>query len=199
MVETVKGKLDYTANVQSSYLDVVLQKEVANTEAHADLVLEDGTVLAKGVPATVLLGLEKKFAEIRKAYEAIPTLSPGDDWKPDSKTGHFSTERNTVKFKKVFKNHVRAEATDKHPAQVETYQEDERLGLFLTKKETSVLTSLEKSQLLTRVDLVIQAAKTARQRANNQEVKSVHIGATLFDYINSSKKPAKALEIKSLE
>ena len=185
MVETVMGKLEYTAKAVADYLDVVYQKENANTEARADLVLEDGNLLAGNVPATVLLGLESKLKNIREVYDAIPTLMPGDDWNKDAHSGHYKAEEKRMKTKKVFKNYVKAAATDKHPAQVDVYAEDDRIGIITTTKVSSALSPLEKSKLLERVDSLSRAVKQARQRANNTEVSPVKIGKKLFDYVNS--------------
>lgn len=54
MVTTVKDKLDHMQKSQVRLIDAMYQKELANTTAKADIVYE-GEVLAKDVPATVLL------------------------------------------------------------------------------------------------------------------------------------------------
>jgi hypothetical protein len=117
-------------------------------------------------------------------YLTIPTLQPGEDWQKDEETGHYSNVEKKIRTKKVFKNHVKAAATDKHPAQVETYSEDERMGLVVTTKVTSVISPGRKSELLTRIDTLARAVKTARQRANNQDVQNVKLGKTLFEFIH---------------
>lgn len=184
MVETVTKKLDYVAASQSKYFDCVLQKEIANTVAKSDLVLEDGTILAKGLPATFLLGLENKFKRIRALYEAIPTLSPGDEWQKDTTTGNYRVREERIRTKKVMKNHLVSPATEKHPAQVNVFQEDERVGVVTTVKESSMLSPKEKSDLIGRVDSIVQAAKKARMRANSVDVPVESIGKGLFEYIN---------------
>lgn len=76
MVTTVHDKLDYMLNQHIvPYLDAVLQKERANQDAKADIVV-DGIVLAKDVPATFLLGLEEKLKRVHEVLDKIPTLAP---------------------------------------------------------------------------------------------------------------------------
>lgn len=185
MVTTVKDKLEYTENALVEMLDLLYQKELANTHAKADLII-DGVVLAKDVPATVLLNFEHKFKNIRNMYEAIPTLPPEDVWfKAGDKANEYKTDpKLSYKTKKEMKAIVLYPHTDKHPAQLEKVIEDVRTGTWTTVKRSGCLSSLEKSVLLSKVDKVIQAVKVARMRANDAEVELVKIGRQLFDFIN---------------
>lgn len=185
MVETVNDKLRWVGQHVGALIDLTYQKELANTEAKADVVLENGEELATQVPATVLLNLEAKLKEVREVYALIPTLQPGEEWKREE-NGHYSAVDKKIRTKKIFKNHVKAPATDKHAAQVEVYSEDERIGLSVTTKVTSLLTVADKARLLCRVDELARAVKRARQRANNTEAKNVEIAKKLFAYINAS-------------
>jgi len=185
MVETVAGKLGWTVNALGPYLDCLYQKELANTKAHADLVV-NGKVVAKAVPATVLLTLESRLKSVRELYNSIPTLTPGENWQKNSESGHYRVEEKRVRTAKVLKNHIKAPATDKHPAQVETYTADERQGMMMTVKESSMLSPLEKAELLTRVDNLLNAVKQARMRANTQTVDGhARIAEKLFAYVNT--------------
>ena len=83
MVTTVPDKLGYMLRAVGKHYDASYQKNLANTVAKADLVV-NGEVLATEVPATFLLGLESKLKKLREVYEKIPTLSPGVEWVTDS-------------------------------------------------------------------------------------------------------------------
>lgn len=187
MDDTVPRKLEYTAEHVVRYLDAVLQKEKTNQTAVGDIVV-DGTVIAKDVPATFLLGLENKLKNIRdKVYKAIPTLQPGVKWERDESLGAdvYKKAYPDEKFrtKKVRKNHVLAEATEKHPAQVEVYTEDEKVARLVTNTWCGMISSAEKSALLGRIDKLLYAVKKARQRANMTKVVDTTIGKELFEYI----------------
>ena len=161
-----------------------LGQELANTEAKADIEL-DGKILAASVPATMLLHLEGKLKALRELYLAIPTLPPGESWERNEVGNHEVTTK-TVRTQKVLKNHVQAPATERHPAQVQTYSEDVRVGLAVTVKETSVLSVKDKSDLLARLDRLAVAVKQARQRANMTEVPKADIGKKLFAFIHGT-------------
>ena len=185
--DTVPDKLKYTEGHIVRYLDAVLQKERTNQEARSDLTV-DGAVIAKDVPATFLLGLETKLKTVRAVYEAIPTLQPGIKWEKDDDQGENVYRRThpeeKFRTKKNMKNHVVAEATKEHPAQVQVYNEDEKVARLITDTWCGMISPAEKSALLGRVDKLIRAVKKARQKANTTEVVKTTVGKELFTYIN---------------
>ena len=185
MVTTVPKKLDHTQEVVVRYLDGMAQKEFTNTEATAVLEVDGKPLIDMPLPATLLLALEGRLKQLREVYNAIPTLDPSETWHWDDKTKTYEAEaKQTYKAKKVYRNHVKAPATDKHPAQVETYTEDERVGTWTEKKWSGMVTPAEKALLLERLDVLARAVKQARQRANDTEVKKLSVGDALFNFIN---------------
>ncbi len=189
LVTTVAAKLKYFAGPNIRALDAYLQKEATNQIAVADLEI-DGTVIAAKVPATVLLGLETKLAELRTVYEAIPTLAPGPTWVADPEQGAdvWRSEHPDVTFrtKRVVKPVVMAPPTKEHPAQVQAIQEDVPTAKITTQNWSGMISSAQKSDLLERVDKLIRATKRARQRANAATVVEAHIGKALFAYLHGS-------------
>jgi len=186
--DTVLAKLDYTANHITRYFDAVLQKERTNQEAVADLVV-DGVKIAEAVPATFLLGLENKLAKVRDdIYASMPTLQPGITWVLDDNAGFnvFKKAHSDEKFRtrKIMKNHVVSEPTKEHPAQVQIYNEDEKVAKIVTDIWCGMVSSAQKSAIIGRVDKLIRAVKKARQKANSTEVVKVTIGKEIFKYIN---------------
>lgn len=186
MVTTVEAKLDHTAGIVGKYLNAMAEKELTNTEAKAQIIVDGVPLLQEELPATLLLALEGKLKQIREIYNSIPTLDPAETWKWDNQTRTFEADaKESFKLKKVMKNHVKAPATDKHPAQVEVYSEDVRVGKWTEKKWSGMLTPAQKSDLIAQIDKLTQAVKQARQRANDAQVKkTADIAAALFDFIN---------------
>jgi len=167
----------------SDWLDAAMQKEITNQVTGADIVV-DGVTLFENMPATALLNLEAKLVEIRQVFSQMPTNDPSEKWLWDADLGCFITRpRYTYKTKKILRNHVKAEATKEHPAQVEVYTEDARVGTWTTLIHSGMLTPVEKQNRLKRVDALIRAVKQARQRANAIDVVDVHLGKKLFAYI----------------
>ncbi|MBD3408195.1 MAG: hypothetical protein GF411_18885 [Candidatus Lokiarchaeota archaeon] len=191
MVTTVDEKLDYIFSESIiPYLDVLIQKERTNQEARTDLVV-DGVTIAKDVPATFLLGLETRLKDIRQVLDNIPTLQPGIKWEKDethvkATTGTVYKTANPVekrRTKKVVQHKVLYDATDKHPAQIEKWNEDAPIGKFIETHWSGVLSPADKSSIISRVDKLQRAVKKARQRANEQEILNVTIGKEIANYI----------------
>lgn len=189
MVTTVFDKLLYTTGPNVRALDAYLQKEATNQKAFADIVVDD-KIIATSVPATVLLGLETKLAELRTVYEAIPTLAPGPTWVEDrtrrAHGGIYGSEHADVTFRtrKTVKPIILSPATKEHPAQVNAIQEDMPVAKITTHHWSGMLTSAQKSDLLGRIDKLLRAVKRARQRANATEVVAGKIGGVLFAFIH---------------
>lgn len=185
--ETVPSKLKYVGKSVARWLDVVLQKEATNQQAVADLVV-DGVTLATAVPATFLLGLENKVKRLRDMYLHIPTLQPGIRWEPAPSEGEdvFTAADPIERFitQKTTKSTVLYEATKEHPAQIDKWNEDVKVGRYIIRATSGMITPARKAEILDRLDKLGQAAKAARMRANSTEVLNANIGRTLVDYIN---------------
>jgi len=184
---TVDEKLDYTKETVIRFFDAFLQKECTNQVAKADLEV-DGRIILTDVPATALLGFENKLKGVRLYYQAIPTLPPGTHWVPDEtqRPGVFKAETPEVREKteKDIEHKVVVAATEHHPAQIAERSITQTVGIFTTDKWCGMLTPGKKSELLGRLDKLIQACKRARQRANSTEVVHRTIGKEMFDYIH---------------
>lgn len=184
LATTVSDELGVVRLAFGHWLDASIQKEVTNTKTLADVVI-DGEVLLAGLPATALLNLESKLAELRKAYSLIPTNDPAEQWGFDTQQGcYVSGLRITYKTKKTLLSHIAYEATPEHPAQVKTFSEDVRIGAWTTVIHSGAETPANKQRFLSRIDALAQAVKQARQRANSIDVEDVHVAIALFDYIH---------------
>jgi hypothetical protein len=88
-----------------------------------------------------------------------------------------------VRTKKIPRNHVKAEATEKKPTQVEVYYEDVSVGYWRTVKFSGALPAQRVNELLSRVEKLQQAVKFAREEANNLEIEDQQIGVRIFEYL----------------
>ncbi|GCE21057.1 hypothetical protein KDK_48570 [Dictyobacter kobayashii] len=91
----------------------------------------------------------------------------------------------TIKTKKIPRNHVKAEATEKHPAQVEVYYEDVVVGNWRTIKFSGALPARRVNELLNRVDKLQEAVKFAREEANNHDITEQKVGSAILNYLFS--------------
>ncbi|MGW7006738.1 DUF7873 family protein [Streptomyces sp. NPDC054933] len=172
-----------TATTLTRLFDVTATKDWANCTARADITVE-GRVLLREVPVSYLLFLEKQLAELSTFVRKLPVLDGAESWSLDPSTDWWRTEPvRTVRTKKVPRNHVKAEATDKHPAQVEVYYEDVPVGYWTTVKFSGALPARRVNELLARVEKLQQAVKFAREEANGTEVTDQHVGDAVFGYL----------------
>jgi hypothetical protein len=163
--------------------DVVATQDRANCQAKANIVV-DGTTVLKDVSVTTLLFLEKQLVDIHTFVEKLPTLDPGESWEYSPDVDYYASEPyQTTKTKKVLKNHVKAEATKEHPAQVDTYTEDVIVGHWTTIKFSGAMPARMKNEVLDRVRKLQEAVKCAREEANSMEVQPVKIGAAVLQYV----------------
>lgn len=163
--------------------DVTATKDWANVTARADVVVDGRTILVD-VPVTYLLFLEKQLVDLHTFVRKLPVLDPAESWGFDNSADCWATEPvETVRTKKIPRNHVKAEATEKHPAQVEVYYEDVPVGYWRTVKFSGAVAATRVNELLERVEKLQQAVKFAREEANSTEVTDVRAGEKVLGYL----------------
>jgi hypothetical protein len=180
---TVKDAIGSVIGALVELFDVVATQDHANCSAKADVTVDTNSVL-KDVPVTTLLFLEKQLVDIHTFVEKMPTLDPGEAWAYNSEVDHYASEpHQTTKTKKVLKNHVKAEATKEHPAQVETYTEDVVVGYWTTVKFSGAIPARERNEILQRVRKLQEAVKCAREEANAKDVHLRKIGNAVLQFV----------------
>ncbi|GAT71292.1 hypothetical protein HS048_30155 [Planomonospora sp. ID91781] len=178
-----EGVLKDVGAALTRLFDVTATKDWANCEARADVRI-DGTVLLADVPVTYLLFLEKQLTDLHTLIAKLPTLDPSETWTLDENTDTWRTEPvKTTRTKKVPRNHVLSEATDKHPAQVQVYNEDVVVGYWTKVSFSGALPQRRVNELLGRVQKLQDAVKYAREEANGIEITDRRIGETVFGYL----------------
>jgi hypothetical protein len=186
---TVYEKLDYAFISVVNSIDVTATKESANQLASSDVVL-DGEVFFTALPATTLLTLETRLKRLFEVFKHIPTLAPGRKWERDGNKGKHiwvdSEPEAKFRTQRTTKHKILVEATEHHPAQVDKWQEDDRIGKYITTTWSGMIHPAQKSELLSRTNKLIAAVKEARQRANTQPIENVSIGSAIKKYLLES-------------
>lgn len=178
--------LKSTAAVLTRLFDVTATKDWANCEARAHVTV-DGRELVRDVPVSYLLFLEKQLVDLHTFIRKLPVLDGAEAWNLDASTDAWKTEPvRTIRTRKVPRNHVKAEATEKHPAQVEVYYEDVAVGYWTTVKFSGALPARRVNELLERVEKLQQAVKFAREEANGAEVTDQRVGDAVFGFLFGS-------------
>ena len=172
-----------TAATLTRLFDVTATKDWANCVAKADVTV-DGHTLVEGAPVSYLLFLEKQLVDLHTFVKKLPVLDPSESWTRDESSDAWRTEPvKTHRTKKVYRNHVKAEATKEHPAQVEVYTEDATVGYWTLVKFSGALPARRVNDLLERVEKLQHAVKFAREEANGTEVTDQHVGGAVFGYL----------------
>lgn len=183
VVIRVEETIDELTKVLGELFDVTAQKDATNMNAKADVVLPNGTVLLKGVPATHLLFLERKLVDLINFAEKLPVQDPAESWKLDGSQNLYVTDpTKTVKTKKVESIQVVVQPTKEHPAQTAKITQDEIIGDWSTVKFTSALQHDRVKQIVARAKILAKAVKIAREEANTVEVVSLK-SSPLLSYI----------------
>lgn len=160
-------------------IDVQASVDTTNGEAKASIDWDGYT--SGLLPATTLLWLEKNLVDLRTLIAKAPLLDPAKAWELDENLGLYATKpRDTLKTKKVLQNHVKAAATDKHPAQVDVYTADVTVGYWTGVDLSGAIPATRQRELLARIDSLLEAVKLARNEANRAEVQDVRVGTDLL-------------------
>lgn len=183
---TVEDVLADFRQAQGALLDLTAQKVYANAVARGDVEV-DGVVVLKAVPVEYLLYLEKRLHDMRTAFSAIPTLDPSAAWPARNTDGFWATAKTTThRTKKVPRTLVKAVSTDKHPAQVDVWYEDETVGYWDTTRFSGAMQGKDRQALLMRLHRLEQAVQRARSQAATIEAAPQPIAATVFDFLFSA-------------
>lgn len=163
--------------------DITATKDFGNVAAYSDVVV-DGKILVKGAPVPYLLFLEKQLTDLHTVIKTIPTHSSTRTWTWDDSSDCWKSDTvTTTKTQKIPRNHVKAEATDRHPAQVEIYHEDVVIGNWATVLLTSSLPATKVREMADRVLKLRAAVQYAREEANATVVQDVKVGHAIFDFV----------------
>ena len=179
----VEEQLREVAKAMTRLFDVTATKDRTNAAATADVVV-DGEVLLAEVPVTYLLFLEKQLAELQTLVKGLPVLDAAESWTFNDSANCYATDPvKTVRTKKVPRNHVKAEATEEHPAQVEVYYEDVPVGYWTTVKFSGAAPAKRVATLSDRLEKLQHAVKFAREEANGAEAIEERFGEKIFSYL----------------
>lgn len=187
---SVATELEWLSDKVSKALDCAHSIDYANCTAKADVVLDNGTTILTGVPATSLLQLEHRLAELQAFVVAIPTLDPAKGFKLDLDAGEGIFKAVDVikpRTEKITTALVLYPHSDKHPAQVEKVVSDKTVGYTTTQEWSALITTAEKGRMLDRLENLTRAVKQARSRANDIEVPTQKIGERILGFVFNGK------------
>jgi hypothetical protein len=167
------------------YLSVAATRDFGNcsASARADVKVGDDVIVAHA-PVSFLLSLEKELVSLQTLLSNLPLLDSATTWSFDEQNGVYRAEPvQTTRTKKVPKAFVKAEATEKHPAQVEMFTEDVIVGIWTNIKLSGAIPETRRRQLVARVVELQKAVKFAREQANGAEVDRLQTGDAIMSFL----------------
>ncbi len=183
----VHDDLKRLASLETQLFNIVAARDFTNATVGATAnIIVDGTALVENAPVPFLLWLEKQLTDMHTIIGKLPTLDPSERWTwSDTDNCYVAEAVEKISTKKVIRNHVLAPATDKHPAQVQPYNEDVKAGTWKETKFSGALPAKDVADMLERVEALQAAVKVAREEANSAPAVEPKIGAEVFKYIFS--------------
>jgi hypothetical protein len=180
---TALDQISVYFTAQSRLLDLNLTKDTANQGACADIAV-DGVTLATAVPVSTLLFLEKQLKEMAAIVAKLPALDPTEKWSFSENTNTWVTEpTQTHRSKKALKAVEVSPATDKFPAQIREFTEDNVVGYWTTVKSSGAMPAAQIRAINDRLAALVTAVKVAREAANQAEVVERTMGDALLGYV----------------
>jgi hypothetical protein len=184
---TVGEKLLWGFGEVAQALDLDFQIDATNQEASATLECEGLKI--ENVPTTFLLDLEAYLSQFRSMCEGCQVLDPKVEWEqaPDMGEGVWRSKHPEIAYRtaKVRKSNILVEATEHHPAQIDQWNEEERVGKYVTKRWSGAVTAHQKSELLKAIDKLLVATKKALSQGNRIEHSKKKIADTITSWIIS--------------
>lgn len=180
--------LAHVAGAYTRLFDLELTMDTADTTAFADLIIattSGSVVLVERVPATTLLFLRKKLVDLRTFVSKLPTHDREFDWEQtgDEAGVYRSQPIQTVRTKKVRVHKIVVAPTEHHPAQTDSWQEDQPTGTWTLIKFTGALPHARYVELLTRVDFLIEAVERALEQTKQVDAPDLKMGDKLFKFV----------------
>jgi len=180
----VKDLLNETSERMTEIFDIIAVQEYANCVARADIKV-NGIIVAKDVPVTYMLFLEKQLDHAKTIVSKVPVLASDVNWRQSTNDPSVYVADTVVtnRTKKVPKAFIKAPATDKHPAQVEMFTEDVIVGNWNKTDISGAISIKERDEILKRIDTLRDAVKSAREEANMTDVQNIKIGGAITSFI----------------
>jgi len=176
VIEQQNGRL-------AELFDATATRDWTNCEAHADVVVE-GQVFLEAAPVHYLLYLEKQLDDQRTFVSKMVELDPGENWAWDENSGQFKSDvvEQTKKIRKKVPL-VLYHATEQHVAQTQVIEEEVIVGTWKKTKFSGAIPGPEKKKVLARIQVLTDAVKFAREKANSAEATPMTIGKKVLDYL----------------
>lgn len=182
---TVAEMVIATRDALANLFDATAARDFTNASgsAYADVKV-DGDVLIEKAPVPYLLWMQKQLDDLETFARKVPTHDPATDWTLEDPRGVYkSTPVETARQVQVPRANVIVPATEKHPAQVQAYNENVMVGTWTVVKKTGAIPVAEQAALVQRIQKLKRAVQVAREEANRIQATEPAVGVRVMEYI----------------
>lgn len=154
----------------TEYINESLTLNAGNAEVKVDVKVGDRVVFAK-VPPTFLMEMKTLLTDLNTMVSKLPTLDPATQWAFNTNSGVWeSLPTETIKTQKTKRFLSVAKATDKHPEQVQVWDEDQPIGYWKKVDLSGAIPLPVRNELVERVVTLQKAVDNALAEANAMTV-----------------------------
>lgn len=161
--------------------DVEASIDVTNANARADIIVDD-EVIARDVPATTLIFLEKQLEDWATFVKSFVVPDEAVEW-VDGEDALRTREALSYRTAKKLQTIKKAPATEKHPEQVDVVTVDAIVGTYTTVKLSGAMPARQKREHAERAAKLLDAVRAARERAATTPIVRKEIGRAIFQFL----------------
>ncbi|MEJ3653807.1 hypothetical protein WEH80_12555 [Actinomycetes bacterium KLBMP 9759] len=186
---TVTEMITATQELMVRLFDITAARDFTNGPGSADDaavadVRVGEQVLVASAPVPYLIWLDKQLEHLQTFASKLPTLDPATEWTLDDPRGVYrSTPVQTARQVQQPRSMIIVPATDKHPAQATTYQENVVVGMWTTTKLSGAIPIARRAEIVQRIQALRRAVHVAREQANRAEAVRPEVGSGILSYI----------------
>ena len=176
-----RDMLKRAGEAMTELYDVEATIDVTNANARADIVVDD-EVIARDVPATTLIFLEKQLEDWATFIKSFVVPDEAVEWiegEDSLRTREALSYRTAKKLQTIKK----AAATEKHPEQVDVVTVDAIVGTYTTVKLSGAMPARQKREHAERAAKLLDAVRAARERAATTPIVRKEIGRSIFQFL----------------
>jgi hypothetical protein len=182
LITTVAREFEILAPHMSWYINMACSKELTTGKARSQFVIGDNK--KHTVPLSFMAVLFDHVTQLESIVSAAPTLDKQKDWALDDDRGCFvSKPEETDATQKRPCNHLLAEATEHHPAQVQVFMDDVKVGVDIKQTHSGAMTPDDKQAMLDRIAALKQAIKASMESAKALDLVPANIGEDIVAFI----------------
>lgn len=169
-------------SVLSGHFDAAATRDIGNTLAKANVVI-NGTTVMKDVPVPYLLFLESELTNLHTQAQNIPTLSLDKSWTFDQQSGFWKSETVVTNREKKEPQIIKVfEPTEHQEGKFAAVEQSVVTGQWEHVDLSGAIPQTEKQAIIDRIRTVREAVVSAREEANATKIPVQSFASNILNY-----------------